>query len=172
MTIQKETTFSIDRNKLKAKEEKVKFGVFSAILIILNSVLYYYIIGADNFPIFILMTIFVCGLIIYSIYSGLKNARRMWESFYIKLNEEDIEFCFDKPIHNEFEKTKWKRENQSMSWKNIKLKTGNKIVLIDNTKSIFNRVLFGKGARVIPKEIENYEKLVSVIKKKITIDKK
>jgi hypothetical protein len=151
------------------KENKNEIGNFSLIITVLIGILFYKIIGINNFPIFILMTSVISGLINYSFYSGLKNASRMWETFYVKLNENDIEFCFDKPVINEFEKTRWRKENQSISWENIKIKTEKKITNRQK-KSILDRSLFGKGGLVIPKNIEDYDRLVSEIKKNIIID--
>jgi hypothetical protein len=166
--------YRMDERKLETSEQKLKlkFGMLSFILMFLFIAFYYITIGKDDLLIFLIVSVVVTISILYAFSFGLKNAKRKWDSFYIKLNEADIEFGYDKPFYYDLEKTKWRKEKQCISWNNADFKYRAKAELIDKNESSFNRMFSGIGRLVIPKEMEHYDRLIREVKKKIAIVKR
>ena len=163
------TEFKIDLKKYNTTREKHK-KVSNWIFIITATIIFavnYFVFGTEslNSIIYFIISFLIVGLLIYSAMKKvLKDSKKQWKSYSIKLTEKSLIREFLEPIHLEFQDTSWNKKNTEIKWENVGIELNPEFLIFDKSVSSLKRKLFNQGEIRIPNEMENKKELIESIK--------
>jgi len=164
------TEFKIDLKEYDSTRERheIVFDWIFMLLAIIIFTTYYWVFGTESTfttLYFVISFLIISFLIFTAIKKAVRDSKKQWNSYTIKLTEQGLRCEYLAPIHLDgFQKTSWTEKQTEIKWKNLEFTLESGFLIFDKSVPSLNRKLFSQGIIKIPNELENKNELIESIK--------